>query len=241
MSVKDHYYNHLGNFYSWMLGDFNEGQLQQENFFREMGIFPHFTKIAFDLGAAHGLQTISLAKLNFSVTAVDFNLQLLNELVGRIENLPIEVVESDILEFLRSQKSSAEVIVCMGDTLTHLESIDDVDALVHLSAHKLIKHGRIILSFRDLTKEIKGTQRFIPVKSDENKILTCFLEYFPDHVMVYDILHERKDGLWIQKVSSYPKLRIDEFLILSMFNSNGIRLINSFVRNRMRYLIGEKI
>ena len=47
------------------------------------------------------------------------------------------------------------------------------------------------------------------VKNDDSRILTCFLEYFPHHVMVHDILYEKQGGKWIQKVGSYPKLRLD--------------------------------
>ena len=69
MNAKNHYDQHLGNFYSWMLGDFDEKQKEQENFFWRNGIKPVSRKVAFDLGAGNGLQAISLAKLGFAVTA----------------------------------------------------------------------------------------------------------------------------------------------------------------------------
>jgi hypothetical protein len=53
-----------------------------------------------------------------------------------------------------------------------------------------------------------GPGRFIPVKSDADRILTCFLEYGEDHVEVHDLLHERQGSVWQQKVSTYRKLRL---------------------------------
>ena len=38
MNAKNHYDQHLGNFYSWMLGVFDEKQKEQEDFFLRNGI-----------------------------------------------------------------------------------------------------------------------------------------------------------------------------------------------------------
>lgn len=81
----------------------------------------------------------------------------------------------------------------MGDTLTHLESLSSVQSLLLNAERALVKDGKLILTFRDYASaEISGTQRFIPVRSDESTILTCFLEYYEDFVEVYDLLY-RKD------------------------------------------------
>lgn len=242
MNAKDHYDKHLGNFYSWMVGNFEEMQAQQENFFRSNMIRPLASGVALDLGAGNGLQSISLAKIGFSVTAIDFSRQLLSELKAQrsVSDFSIQIVESDILSFLKNYKTSADLVVCMGDTLTHLESRSQVETLIESSAKILIPRGKIIFSFRDLTHELENEQRFIPVRNDENKILTCFLEYHSSHVMVYDILHEKKNGTWSQKISVYPKLRLNETDVNEILYRNNIIPIYSQTINRMNYLIGEK-
>lgn len=65
-----------------------------------------------------------------------------------------------------------------------------------------------VISLRDYSTQLTAEQRFIPVRSDENRNLTCFLEYRESHVTVYDILHERDGSRWNLKVSKYNKLRI---------------------------------
>jgi hypothetical protein len=40
-----------------------------------------------------------------------------------------------------------------------------------------------------------GEQRLIPVRNDETRILTCFLEYEPEAVLVHDILHGAHVGM----------------------------------------------
>ena len=178
-----------------------------------------------------------MAKLGFAVHAVDFNQQLLQELRSNTKGLSVTVVEDEIINFLEHTALEAEVIVCMGDTLTHLQSIEQVEHALLLAQKKLIRSGKLVLSFRDLTRKLVGEQRFIPVKSDDEKILTCFLEYAPHRVMVHDILHEKINGVWHQRVSAYAKLRMDEAMIVGLLEKNGYRIASAQTIDRMIYLV----
>ncbi len=88
--------------------------------------------------------------------------------------------------------------------------------------------------------ELIGNQRFIPVKSDEERILTCFLEYEAKRVIVTDLLHEKTDQGWIQKVSSYHKVRIGPNDIIQIIESNRMRIIFYESLNGMQTIIAEK-
>jgi len=193
MTAKEHYDNHLAGFYEWMVGDFDAMEREQRDFFERNGIKPLQNKVAIDLGSGHGLQSIALAKLGFQVRAVDFNQQLLQSLLIRGKELGIQIFEKDLLSEKNFQ-DQAGLIVCMGDTIAHLESVDQIKHLLNLSFNGLLKNGKLVLSFRDYGTELVDTQRFIPVKSNDDKILTCFLEYFENKVKVTDLLHERMDS-----------------------------------------------
>jgi len=55
--------------------------------------------------------------------------------------------------------------------------------------------GVFVSTYRDLTKELEGLDRFIPVRSDD-KIMTCFLEYeSAESVAVHDLIYTRVGGL----------------------------------------------
>src|SRR5690242_13201151 len=97
MTAKEHYDNHLANFYEWMAGDFETKEKEQRDFFERNGIKPLQNKMAIDLGSGHGLQSISLAKLGFQVTAIDFNQQLLESLRARGKELEIQTFQRDLL------------------------------------------------------------------------------------------------------------------------------------------------
>lgn len=239
MNAKEHYDNHLAAFYAWMTGNFDTKQQEQEDYFRRKHVLPGGNRVAIDLGAGHGLQTISLANLGFTVFAVDFNQHLLSELNARAKGMPVRTILGNLTNTAQ-YATEAELITCMGDTLTHLESIQQVTTLLEQWQGMLPPGGKLVLSFRDLTQELHGEERFIPVKAEDERIHTCFLEYFPGFVRVFDVLMEKINGQWIQKVSSYQKLRLGIEQVKVMLTAAGFSVRDHEVIARMHYLVAEK-
>jgi len=240
MSVKEHYDFHLGNFYSWMMGDFNQNVKDCELFFSEHSLEAK-NALAIDLGCGHGIQSVALANSGYKVISVDFNKQLLIELYNNKGELPVLIVENDIFSYLESSKDIIpEVIVCMGDTLAHFESFDDLKRLFQSCYSMLAPGGKFVISYRDYSKALSGNSRFIPVKSDEYRILTCFLEYEDNKVNVTDILHESNNGRWVQLVSSYQKLRLTEQVVAGIIADTGFTIVSSGPRNRLIHCICQK-
>lgn len=240
MKTKEHYDNHLGNFYSWMIGDFNTRTSEQYVYFKSHSILPHENKCAIDLGCGNGIQSYALAKLGFNVIAIDFNQQLLSDLNERIDNLPITIHETDILNFEDRIENQVELICCMGDTISHFNSIDEIRKIISKIYLKLTVMGKVVLSFRDYSVALNNENRFIPVKSDDHQILTCFLEYSDDNVTVTDLLYANENGKWIQKVSSYQKVRISESKIKEILSAQGFKIESCEIINRLVYIIASK-
>lgn len=241
MIVKQHYDNHLGDFYSWLAGDFDTNMNSFKQFCIDNKIESSSNGFAIDLGAGHGIQSIALAQLGFRVLSVDFNAHLLNELRARIGSYPIEIVQEDIRTLKSLAKVNPDLIVCCGDTLPHLESVDEIRELVIDSCNILKPQGKLILIFRDYSVPLEGDQRFIPVKSDQNRILTCFLEYFDEKVRVTDLLNELQNGKWIQKVSSYFKTKISKEIGIEILKDSGFEITLDKVDKGVVSLIGVKL
>lgn len=239
MTTKEHYDKHLANFYSWMAGDFDTAKNLFKEFCINNKIKPFANKPAIDLGAGNGIQSVALAELGYSVTAVDFNKQLLSELSDKTGNLRIKTIHSDIRN-LKQFNIQPELIVCCGDTLTHLESITEVKQLIADTSEILCPDGKLILSFRDYSVELENTQRFIPVKSDASRILTCVLEYFDEKVRVTDLLNEFEDGQWKQKVSSYFKIRISKETVITMLDKLDLKILYNQTEKGIINLVAEK-
>jgi len=134
------------------------------------------------------------------------------------------------------------VVVCMGDTLPHLPAKADVAALLGEVVRALRPGGDFVVTYRDLTGELRGTERFIPVRSTEDRLLTCFLEYRDaDTVIVHDLLHTRAEGEWRMAASSYPKLRLSADWLAEQCRSAGLEIRHDAVGPRgMRVLHARK-
>lgn len=211
-SVTAHYENHLAPVYTWMAGGVGpalaRGEREVAALVAARGHGLHRVGTAVDLGAGFGMHAIPLARRGARVLAVDTSALLLAELEAHAVGLPVHTVVDDLLGFERHLEGPADLILCMGDTLTHLPDPGTVDALAVHVARALRPGGRFVATFRDYTAVRTGTARFIPVRSDADRILTCFLEYGPESVEVHDLLHERNGEGWRFSVSAYRKLRL---------------------------------
>jgi 2-polyprenyl-3-methyl-5-hydroxy-6-metoxy-1,4-benzoquinol methylase len=239
MTVKEHYDKHLGHFFSWMSGDFQTRCNEFRQLLADNLILPSSSKIAIDLGAGHGLQSIPLAEIGFQVLAVDFSQQLLDELKVNAKDLNITTINADIRS-VKGFANSPELIVCCGDTLSHLVNKSEIKTFISDISSSLNKNGKLILSFRDYSKMLTGSERFIPVRSDNNKILTCILDYEDEVVNVTDLFHEKINDVWIQKVSTYKKVRLLTYEIISYLEENNMTINFNHIVNKMTTIIAIK-
>jgi len=207
-TVKEHYDNLLASCYSWMCGGSDLILKKNRAFFQDHNIWPARSAAAVDLGAGSGFQAIPLAEVGFKVTAIDVSRDLLTELNKTAAELSIRTIQDNLLNFTEHSPAKIEIVVCMGDTLTHLATLAEVKELIHRIYGALEEEGLLILGFRDMTVELTRLDRFIPVRSDSKRIFTCFLEYEKNHVKVHDILYEKADDQWEMKKSFFRKLRI---------------------------------
>jgi 2-polyprenyl-3-methyl-5-hydroxy-6-metoxy-1,4-benzoquinol methylase len=207
-SVVDHYASHLAPVYAWMAGGIDAALERGAGEIDALNLSPAPGAIAVDLGAGFGMHAIPLARLGYRVLAIDSSAELLDELRAGMGVLPIDVVSDDLSAFRRHVREQPQLILCMGDTLTHLESTEAVLRLIADAATALRSGGCFVITLRDYSQALTGEQRFIPVRSDAHRILTCFLEYSAAHVTVHDLLHEHEASGWKLRVSSYSKLRL---------------------------------
>ncbi len=104
-----------------------------------------------------------------------------------------------------------------------------------------------MLRFRDLTDKISGLDRFIPVRADQDKIMTCFLEEAADaeHIGVTDLIYTRtspptEHTPWRLEKSSYQKLRIDGHAVKAMLAAHGFDLRHEEAQRNLLTLVASK-
>lgn len=240
-TAQEHYDLFLGAIYSWMIGDVNIALERNRHFFRQIEIDSVPKGLAVDLGCGSGLQSIPLVELGFSVLAIDTCVGLLAELRSNTHNLPIEIIQDNLLNFAKYLNQPAQLIICMGDTLTHLESLAVVQTLIKSASQALVEEGLLVFTFRDyLSAELQKEQRFIPVQSDDTKIMTCFLEYYQDFVVVYDLLYHKEGTKWKLSTSFYRKLRLDKNWLIQQMNESKLTVVQETVEKGLVSLVIKK-
>lgn len=223
-TTKEHYDRFLAEQYAWMAGGFTVNVEKNRAFFAGQGIHPSGTGQAIDLGAGCGFVTVPLIGAGFFVTAVDFCKPLLDELQQQAASQRVLTVAGNILDFPLWAGRGPELIVCMGDTLTHLPDTDTVIRLIRQCHAELVPGGRLILALRDYSHEEEGSIVVIPVQRDADRIFLCRLEYRADHVDVKDVSYSRESGSWERSAGEYRKLRIAPAFLERELERAGFRI-----------------
>ncbi len=245
-TVSEHYETLLAHHYSWMFNQSFEDKVAEQRRILEEVLPPEETverRLAVDLGAGPGFQSVALAELGFSrVVAVDTSEILLKELEAHRNGSPVETVHGDLLGLQDIvAKGQADAIVCMGDTLTHLESRNEVEQLFLSAYNAFASGGSLVLTFRDLTAELLGLDRFLPIRSDTDKIMTCFLEFeSPERVRVHDLIHVRESTGWKLQKSSYSKLRLAPAWVAQCLVDAGFSILAQKPAGRLHLIAARK-
>jgi SAM-dependent methyltransferase len=208
-TVREHYDGLLAEHYSRMFGDFEAKTAEQRALLERLGVNAASPgAVAVDLGCGSGFQSVALARLGYRVLAVDFSRRLLDELTVRTRGLAVEAIAGDIRDVARLAPQGIAISVCMGDTLSHLERAADLDRVFQGVASRLVPGGRLVLSFRDLSGELRDLDRAIPVGAWADLVMTCFLEYEAASVKVHDLVWVRQPEGWRLRKGMYRKLRL---------------------------------
>jgi len=239
--MKDHYESLLADHYSWLFGGIDAKWKENEAFFSSNGIMPGTNRRAIDLGCGSGFQSVPLARMGFEVTGIDLSPTLLAELLANKGDLAIIAINDDLNNFHLLCPDKVELIVCMGDTLTHLESKDDVTGLFAKIYHHLENDGEFVLTYRDMSFELEDIDRFLPVKSDDTKIFTCFLEYGEEKVKVHDLIYVKENNEWSLKKSFYQKLRLPADWVIDQLKEKGFLIKHSSCDKGLSTIIATKI
>lgn len=133
------------------------------------------------------------------------------------------MVRADLAAMSGFLAGTCEVVVCMGDTLTHLRSEKEVWTVLGAVGEHLAPGGLLLLTFRDYTgAPRRSTDRFLLVRGDAERILTCFLDHREDRVLVTDVVHELSAGRWSMRASEYEKLRLAPSAVASGLSALGL-------------------
>src|SRR6202021_2264410 len=127
-TVRDHYADHLGPVYTWMVGDIDVALSRSAVELDALRLPTKVGGTAVDLGAGFGLHALPLARRGFSVVAMDTCSSLLQALEARKGSPPIRAGNADLLAFRGYLGYPIDFSLCMGGTRTHLPGRSGVES-----------------------------------------------------------------------------------------------------------------
>jgi SAM-dependent methyltransferase len=237
--VTTHYDALLAARYTWMMGGLDGCLSSASALLDSVGLTDEGSGAVLDLGAGAGYHARVLASRGFAVTAVDTSETLLKELAEVCAGLPVKTLQADLLDEARFAELGPFVLVlCVGDTLTHLSSMKDVDKLIRTAARVLAPGGALLLQFREQPKDLSPQDSVIKMRAERDRIMQCVLHFEVDRVWVTDVAHEWNGQAWITTKSTYSKLRISTEAVLEIATTAGlnVRFNETLIRQRVLVL-----
>ena len=138
--------------------------------------------------------------------------------------LDVEAVSGDLTDLAPSRAAAPfAAILCVGDTLTHLDtSRADVNELIDDAARLLAPGGALLLEYREQPATMSANDSVFTVRSDRDRIMQCVLHFEPDRVWVTDVVHEWNGEAWQTIKSTYPKLRLSTGALIATRKRRGL-------------------
>jgi len=238
-NIQQHYDQLLARQYTWVFGDVQSRVEENKILFHSLGLGNGAGALAVDLGCGPGYQSLALSKLGYEVVAVDSSQALLNELISHDEDKRIKTVSEDVRQIRDIVACPADLVLCMGDTISLLDSYLDMTELLKDIRQCLSGKGHFILSFRDQTRALEGVDRILPIKNERDKVFTCLLEYEKNKIGVTDFLYQFADGKWSLQKSSYKKIRIFSEKLEAIISEVGFKIVRKDENNGFVTLVME--
>lgn len=236
--VTTHYAALLASRYTWMMGGLDGCVSGARALLDAVGLTDEGHGTVLDLGAGAGYHARVLASRGFNVIAVDTSDTLLKELGEVCAGFPVTPVQADLLDESKyAEHGPFMLILCVGDTLTHLPSMKEVDRLIRSAARLLLPGGALLLQFREQERELTPQESVFTMRSERDRIMQCVLHFEKERVWVTDTVHEWNGQAWITTKSTYPKLRLSTDEILEVAKSAGLNIRYNEALFRQRVLV----
>ena len=189
------------------------GRLELELTFLEKQLKVTGAKRVLDAACGTGMHAIALAKLGFEVAGADLSEKMIEKSVtnAREDGVSISFKAAGFGELgVAFGKNSFDALLCLGNSLPHILSSEDLqNALVDFAA-VLKPGGLLIIQNRNFDAVMKSRQRWMEPQyareEDAEWIFLRFYDFEPDSLVNFNILTLKRQGdqAWQQSILSTP-------------------------------------
>ncbi|AGK53860.1 class I SAM-dependent methyltransferase [Bacillus sp. 1NLA3E] len=190
-----------------------------------------------DIAAGTGNQAILLASNGYDVTATDSEEEMVNTMAEKAlnENVPLQSIRLEMEKIQLLSTSSYDVIVCIGNSIVHLNSIDEIRNMIK-DIYKLLENdGTFIVQTVNYDRILNLQIQELPlIKKPEGISFRRTYEFLDEKIRFNGALTVEKDGEIQQfdhSVELYPLQSFQLVTVLQEAGFSEITLYGDFKEN----------
>ena len=183
-----------------------------------------------DIAAGTGNQALLLAGKGYAVTATDNSDEMVNKIREKSQNnnIPIQTFVLE-MENIQTITSSFDVIVCIGNSLSHLTSLSKISQTVEDIGKLLESDGTFIIQIVNYDRVIEERIHNLPVIEKTNGLtFERTYEFQQEQVLFHGLLTVVENGdrkQFENKVALYP---LQSFELVSVLQNAGFSEISLY-------------
>lgn len=169
----------------------------------------HSVRRVLDLASGTGMHAIALARQGYQATAADISTTMVRRAQANVAavGVPVDVQHFGFGQIAAHVAEPLDAITCLGNSLPHLTTPEDLHAALADMAHALRPGGLVLLQSRNWDRVLARGERFMPPEAhDIDGRHWAFLRFydFEGETLRFNMvrLYREADGPWRSVVDS---------------------------------------
>lgn len=205
----------ISAFYDALAEEYHAMTLPEQRLARELPLFRtiverYGVRTAVDAGSGTGFHTLLLARLGVDVTAVDISPAMMRRLAENAMSLGLAVhtAQGSLRDLPSLFPGTADALFCMGNTLPHLLSEEELAETLRGFARVIRSDGLLLLQLLNYDRIMRRRERIQHVREEGNLTFIRFYDY-EDPLIRFNLVRlERTPGGIRHRLAAVPLMPI---------------------------------
>lgn len=181
-----------------------------------------------DIGAGTGNMAIALAEKGFNVTAVEPEEKMARDIAAKANSKEVSVkVHTNTMQQIDQLNGEFDGILCVGNTLPHLQSLEEIENFLEVCYRKLRGDGKLLIQTVNFEKFFASSDFSFPVIEKESFRFERKYEQQGEKIQFTTTL-TTTDGAFTNSIPLYPVTRENMIPLLENSGFRKIELYGNF-------------
>ncbi len=183
-----------------------------------------------DIGAGTGSMAIALAEKGCKVTAIEPEETMAEHirLKAAASGTPLSI-HTKSMEQIEQLQETFDGIYCIGNTLAHLQNLEELESFLDNCLKKLNQNGKLILQLVNYDNVMTNDHFSFPVIKKENFVFTRQYAKKEENILFTTTLTTDKESL-VSTVPLYPITSLQLIPSLKKTGFQEIQMYGSFIK-----------